>query len=673
MSIPTSAPDTRHRDERELDPERLLTLYNAMLLPRVIEERGLNLLRQGRVGKWFSAMGQEAISAGIVCTARPDDVIFTAHRNMGVFAGRVDLARMFRQLFGKDGGFTKGRERTFHFGAPDDGVIGMISHLCAMLPVAAGRALAEKLKGSDRIVFVTVGDGASAEGDFHEAVNLAAVWKLPVVFVIENNQYSLSTPAAEQYITSTLANRAIGYGIPGIVADGNDIVEVSRVLEEAAERARRGDGPTLIEMKTFRVRGHEEASGTKYVPQQLIEEWNKKDPLLRAEATLVERGIISTSGLADLKRPLKERIDALAEEALKAPEPDSTAERELADVFAPSGYSADSADVPADRPSSDMRYVDAIRDGLLEAMRHDSRVILMGQDIAEYGGVFKATDKLVEEFGKQRVRNTPTIESGMVGAGLGLAMGGFVPMIEIQYGDFITCAFNQIVNNVAKTHYRWGTPVPMVIRAPIGGGLAAGPFHSQNVEAWFTHVAGLKVLAPATSRDAKGLLLAAFQDGNPVLFLEHKFLYRNVTDTVPAGYYTVPIGQAHVARRGTDMTIVTYGVGVVWALDVAAQLATEGTDVEVIDLRTLIPWDVETVVASVQRTHRALVLHEAPLTGGFGGEIAATIGRSAFEWLDAPVGRLGGLDMPIPAAKALEAVFSPKGRLMAEVRSLLAY
>ena len=673
MSISTSAPDAIHRDERDLDPERLLALYDAMLLPRVIEERGLNLLRQGRVGKWFSAMGQEAISAGLVCTARPDDVIFTAHRNMGVFAGRVDLARMFRQLFGKDGGFTKGRERTFHFGAPDDGVIGMISHLCAMLPVAAGRALAEKLSGSDRIVFVTVGDGASAEGDFHEAVNLAAVWTLPVVFVIENNQYSLSTPAAEQYITSTLANRAIGYGIPGIVADGNDIVEVSRVLAEAAERARRGDGPTLIEMKTFRVRGHEEASGTKYVSPELIEEWKKKDPLQRAEAMLLERGIVSQDGLADRKRPIKERVDALAEEALKVPEPDSSAERELADVYAPSRYSADSAEVPADRPASEMRYVDAVRDGLAEAMRHNPRVVLMGQDIAEYGGVFKATDKLVDEFGKARVRNTPTIESGMVGAGLGLALGGYVPMIEIQYGDFITCAFNQIVNNVAKTHYRWGTAVPMVIRAPVGGGLAAGPFHSQNVEAWFTHVAGLKVVAPATSRDAKGLLLAAFEEGNPVLYLEHKFLYRNVTDRVPAGYYTVPIGKARVARPGTDLTIVTYGVGVPWALDAASQLAGEGREIEVIDLRTLLPWDVGTVLESVTRTHRALVLHEAPTTGGFGGEIASTIGREAFEWLDAPVVRVGSLDMPVPAAKAVEAIFSAKSRLMAEVRSLLAY
>ena len=673
MTRSNSAPAVVTRSDSDVDADRLLTLYNAMLLPRVIEERGLNLLRQGRVGKWFSAMGQEAISAGIICTARPDDVIFTAHRNMGVFAGRVDLARMFRQLFGKDGGFTKGRERTFHFGAPENGVIGMISHLCAMLPVAAGRSLAEKLSGTDRIVFVTCGDGASAEGDFHEAVNLAAVWKLPVVFIIENNQYSLSTPASEQYITSTLANRAIGYGIPGIVADGNDIVEVSRVLGEAAERARRGDGPSLVELKTFRVRGHEEASGVKYVPPELIEEWKTKDPLVRMETLLIERGIMTKTGLAELKRPIKEHVDSLAEEALKIPEPDSTAEREMADVYAPSKYSPVSEDVPADRPASDMRYVDAVRDGLAEAMRRNPRVVLMGQDIAEYGGVFKATDGLVQEFGKDRVRNTPTIESGMVGAGVGLALGGYVPMMEIQYGDFITCAFNQIVNNVAKTHYRWGSAIPMVIRAPIGGGLAAGTFHSQNVEAWFTHVAGLKVVQPATSRDAKGLLLAAFEDGNPVLYLEHKFLYRSEKGKVPAGHYSIPIGEARVAREGQHATLVTYGVGVPWALEAAAELAREGHELEVIDLRSLLPWDVERVVRSVAKTGRCLVLHEAPLTGGFAGEIAATVGREAFEYLDAPVVRLGALDTPVPFAKALEALYSPKARLLPALRELISY
>jgi len=476
---------------------------------------------------------------------------------------------------------------------------------------------------------------------------------------------------AEQYACANLADRGAGYGIPGQVVDGNDVLAVVDAVDRAALRGRRGEGPTLLEFKTFRMRGHEEASGTAYVPKHLLEEWARKDPLARFEQWLASRGLVDEGTRERLRAELKPVIDTLVDEALGAPDPASSPETELADVYAPSELRVD--EPPNNGTANEIRYIDAIKDGLREVMRHRPETILLGQDIAEYGGVFKVTEGFVEEFGKARVRNTPIIESGAVGAALGLALDGFRPMVEMQFGDFITCAFNQIVNNLAKTHYRWGARVPVVVRVPIGGGTGAGPFHSQNVEAWFTHVAGLKVVAPATPYDAKGLLASAFEDGNPVLYLEHKLLYRSARGRVPSGWYTLPLGRARRAREGTDATIVTYSVGVAWALEAAERLAAEGRSVEVIDLRTLLPWDRETVLASVRRTGRALVLHEAPATGGFGGEVAAVVSRDAFEWLDAPVARLGALDTPVPFSKALEEVFSPRGRLLPALRALLAY
>ncbi|HEY3121317.1 MAG TPA: dehydrogenase E1 component subunit alpha/beta [Vicinamibacteria bacterium] len=657
-----------------LGPDRLRELYRALLLPRVIEEKMLLLLRQGRLSKWFSGIGQEAIAVGVVSALEADDWILPLHRNLGVFTGRgIELPRLFRQLFGKAGGFTNGRDRTFHFGAVDHHIVGMISHLGAMLPVADGLALAGKLRGTRRVAAAFIGDGATSEGDFHEAVNLAAVWKLPVIFVIENNLYGLSTPIAEQYAAKALADRGIGYGMPGLVVDGNDVLAVHRAVRRAAERGRHGDGPTLLEFKTFRMRGHEEASGTAYVPPRLFDEWARKDPIARFESVLREAGLLDDAERERVRGELKARIDAAVEEALAAPEPESTPERELAAVYAPSGVTGGEPAPEARESAPERRYVDAIGDGLRAAMRRNDKTILMGQDIAEYGGVFKVTEGFLEEFGKDRVRNTPLIESGAIGAALGLSLDGFVPMVEMQFGDFISCGFNQIVNNVAKTHYRWGAQVPMVIRAPIGGGTGAGPFHSQNPESWFTSVAGLKVVAPATPYDAKGLLLAAFEDGNPVIYLEHKLLYRSSRGRVPEGHYTIPLGRAHLARAGRDCTVVTYGVGVLWALEAAGALAKEGREVEVIDLRTLLPWDVDAVVSSVKKTSRALVFHEAPLTGGFGGEVAATLAHAAFEWLDAPVARLGALDTPVPFSRALEEVFSPRGRLLDSLRRLLAY
>ena len=652
--------------------DRLLELHCALLLPRLIEEKMLLLLRQGKLSKWFSGIGQEAIAVGVTAALEKDDWILPMHRNLGVFTTRgLDLGRLFRQLFGKDGGITKGRDRTFHFGDLEHRIVGMISHLGAMLPVADGLALAAQLRGERRVAAAFTGDGATSEGDFHEAVNLAAVWKLPVLFVVENNQYGLSTPVSEQYACRDLADRAPGYGIPGTIVDGNDLLAVHSAVAIAADHARRGAGPTLLEFKTFRMRGHEEASGTAYVPKELLAQWEKKDPLTRFEAHLGGLGVLTPEAAEAIRSEQKAQIDAQVDDALTAPEPNSTAAEELRDVYVMTSPSL--RQPPPDATGPELRYVDAIRDGLREALRGDPRVILLGQDIAEYGGVFKATEGLAAEFGKGRVRNTPIIESGALGAALGLALDGFRPMLELQFGDFISCGFNQLVNNLAKTHYRWAAGVSVVVRAPIGGGVGAGPFHSQNIEAWFTSVAGLKVVAPATPFDAKGLLLSAFDDGNPVLYLEHKALYRSAKGVVPEGRYGVPIGRARLARPGRDATVITYGAGVAWALEAARALAAEGHEVEVIDLRTLLPWDRESVLTSVRRTARALVLHEAPLTGGFGGELAATVASECFEWLDAPVERLGALDTPVPFSKTLEEIFSPRIRLLPALRALLAY
>ena len=667
----------------EIDDAGLTRLYRALLVPRLVEEKMLRLLRQGRLSKWFSGIGQEAIAVGVVAALEETDIVLPLHRNLGVFTTRgVDLDRLLRQLLGREGGFTAGRDRSFHFGTLDHGIVGMISHLGAMLPVADGLALAGRLRGENRVVAVFSGDGGTSEGDFHEALNLAAVWRLPVIFLVENNGWGLSTPTAEQYACRDLADRAAGYGMPGVVIDGNDLLAVLAGVGEAADRARRGEGPTLIEAKTYRMRGHEEASGTDYVPPEELARWAELDPLLRLESVLDGRGALPPREREALRAEIAAEVDTRVEAALAAPEPDSTVEHESAAVFAQPGVHASRASATEERrtdrppigPPAEMRYIDAISDALREAMRADDRVVLIGQDIAEYGGAFKVTNGFVAEFGKERVRNTPIIESGALGCALGLALDGFHPMVEMQFGDFISCGFNQIVNNLATTHYRWGAPVPVVIRAPVGGGTGSGPFHSQNIEGYFANVPGLRIVAPATPADAKGLLLAAFDEPNPVLYLEHKALYRSDREEVPAGWHTVPIGKARIARPGRHATIVTYGIGVRWALEAAGILADDGAgDVEVIDLRSLRPWDTATVLASVERTGRALVLHEAPQTGGFGGELAAVIAEQAFAHLDAPVARVGSTDTPVPFSRRLEALHSARGRLLPELRSLLAY
>ena len=673
------APTAGRAPQRPTDDE-MRALYRALLLPRVIEDKMLALLRRGQLSKWFSGIGQEAVSVGLVAALHEDDWILPAHRNLGVFTGRgFDLDVLFRQLLGREGPITGGRDRTFHFGDLDHHVVGMISHLGAMVPVATGLALAARLRGEDRVAAVIMGDGASSEGDVHEAMNLAAVWKLPVIFVIENNQWGLSTPVSEQYACVDLVDRAAGYGMPGELVDGNDVLAVRDACERAAARGRAGMGPALLECKTFRMRGHEEASGNDYVPAADIAAWVARDPIDRFEARLDEAGLLPATERAGLRAELRLEVETLVSGALAAPVPATTEDDELGRVYATPAplrrADADRRAHPRDAAGDgDMRYLDSVREALRVALAADDRVVLLGQDIAGYGGVFKATEGLADEFGAERVRNTPIIESGAIGAALGLALAGFRPVVEMQFGDFVSCGFNQLVNNVATTRYRWNAAVPLVVRLPVGGGLGAGPFHSQNVEAWFCHVPGLKVVAPATAADAKGLLLAALDDGNPVLVLEHKRLYRSVRGPVPGGHHVVPIGAARIARPGTDATVVTYGAGVEWAVAAADALAAEGAgEVEVIDLRSLRPWDRDAVVDSVRRTSRVLVLHEAGLTGGLGAEVAATIADQAFMDLDAPVRRVGGLDTPIPFAPTLEAVWSADRRLLPALRELLAF
>lgn len=648
-------------------PEVLLGLYEQLVKPRLIEEKMLNLLRQGRISKWFSGIGQEAISVGAACALLPDEVIFTMHRNLGVFTARnMPLDRLFCQWQGKRAGYTKGRDRSFHFGAMEHHIVGMISHLGPQLSLAAGVAMAHKLKKEGRVSLAFTGEGATSQGEFHEALNVASVWKLPVIFLIENNGYGLSTRPSEQYACESLIDRAKGYGMRGLSIDGNNILEVYDTIKGLAEEMRQNPEPVLLECRTFRMRGHEEASGTKYVPKELMEAWAQKDPLDNFERWLLEAGILSEAHRQSVREQYKKDILSAVEVMFAEPEPAPDTEEELRDVYAPH----DGRAVEATGLSRDLRFIDAISDGLREAMKRHPNLILMGQDIADYGGVFKITQGFTDEFGKERVRNTPLCESAIVGIGLGLSMGGFKSMVEMQFADFVTCGFNQIVNNLAKLHWRWGEKADVVVRMPTGGGTGAGPFHSQSNEAWFTHVPGLKVVYPSTPYDAKGLLLASFDDPNPVMFFEHKGLYRSESGPVPEGYYTVEIGKARQVRTGSEVSIITYGLGVRWAQKVTEEMEL---DADIVDLRSLVPLDYEAITASVKRTGRVLILHEDTLFGGIGGEIAAWISESLFESLDAPVLRAASLDTPVPFAIPLEQHFFPLERMKEQLVRLVRY
>lgn len=655
-------------DRKTRTAEQLISIYKELVYPRLIEEKMLLLLRQGKISKWFSGIGQEAISVGASLSLESDEYILPMHRNLGVFTGKgINLTQLIEQFRGTSGGFTNGRDRSFHFGSSEHHIVGMISHLGPQLGIADGISLSRLLRKEPKATVVFTGDGGASEGDFHEALNVASVWNLPVIFIVENNGYGLSTPSNEQFNFESFTVKGPAYGMEAISVDGNNILEVINELTTLVESIRKNPRPILFEARTFRMRGHEEASGTKYVPSHLMEYWSKKDPISNFETFLVNEKVLSENSISLIKKDLKASISKSVKVAFEKPEIEVNTNKELEDLFHPF---LQKKKVAQSAIKSNKRFVDAISDGLSQSMEKYPEMVIMGQDIAEYGGVFKITDGFVEKFGKERVRNTPLCESAIVGTALGLSIMNHKSVVEMQFADFVTCGFNQIINNLAKSHYRWGQNADVVIRMPTGAGVGAGPFHSQSNEAWFFHTPGLKIVYPSNPHDAKGLLNAAIEDPNPFLFFEHKLLYRSLNDNIPDEYYTEEVGKARLVQSGTALSIITYGLGVVWAKEIINQMNLKA---DILDLRSLMPWDKESVFETVKNTGRVLILHEDCLTGGIGAEIAAWISENCFELLDSPVLRLASLDTPVPFAKGLEANFLPKNQLKDKILQLLRY
>ena len=647
----------------------LIELYRELLTPRLIEERMLLLLRQGKISKWFSGIGQEAISVGAAMALNQDDFLLPMHRNLGMFTVRnIPLSRLFSQFQGKMAGYTKGRDRSFHFGATDHHIVGMISHLGAQMGVSNGIALGDQLENNKKVTLVVTGDGGTSQGEFHEALNVAAVWNLPIIFLIENNGYGLSTPSSEQFKFKSFVDKGKGYGIDAIQVKANNIIEVYDAIKQQADKIRERPHPVIVECMTFRMRGHEEASGTKYIPKEYFEKWGKRDPVDNFENYLIHENILNQESCDKIRKKINHEIQEGLDAAFAEPVIEADENREYEDLFKPF------LQVPAEPEStltSELRYVDAVQAGLYQSMEKFPKLILLGQDIADYGGVFKVTEGFVEKFGKDRVRNTPLCESAIVGAALGLSINKYKAVMEMQFADFVTCGFNQIINNLAKIHWRWGQNADVVIRMPTGAGVNAGPFHSQSNEAWFFHTPGLKIVYPAFPNDAKGLLAASIEDPNPIMFFEHKALYRSIKGEVPNDYYTTEIGKAILVKSGEDVSIITYGSGVHWAMEILEQDASISADL--IDLRTLIPFDQDLIVESVKKTGKAIILHEDTLVGGIGGELVAFITENCFEYLDAPVIRSASLDTPVPVSKNLEDAFLPTKRFKQQLKELLAY
>ena len=648
--------------------DKLIQLYYSMLKPRMIEEKMLLLLRQGKISKWFSGIGQEAISAAIINVLDSDEYILPMHRNLGVFTGRnIKLSYLFSQFQGKRSGFTNGRDRSFHFGSNEHHIVGMISHLGPQMGVASGIALSNLINKKKKICVVFTGEGGTSEGDFHEALNVASVWSLPVIFLIENNGYGLSTPVKQQYNCINLSDRGVGYGMEAYNIDGNNVVEVFKKVHDLAVDVRKNPRPVLLECKTFRMRGHEEASGVKYVPKELLDEWQEKDPIINFEKFLLNKKILQKKDIELFQADIKQEIDDAIMTAFNEEEILADQEFELSSVF--KQYTLTSSLLSNE--TKKIRFVDAISDAIKEAMDKNDNMIFMGQDIADYGGVFKISEGFLEIYGTDRIRNTPICESIILSMSLGLSIAGNKSIVEMQFADFVSSGFNAVVNNLAKSYYRWGQCANVVVRMPCGGGVGAGPFHSQTNEAWFTHTPGLKVVYPAFPADAKGLFLAATEDPNPVMFFEHKALYRSISGVVSDGYYTTPIGEAHLVNDGQDVSIITYGLGVHWALEFIAQ--NPDISIDLLDLRTLIPLDKEAIEMTVKKTGKVLILHEDSHIGGFGADISSFISQYLFEYLDAPVYRVSSLDTPIPFAHALEKKYLANDRLKESILSLSSY
>ncbi len=655
-------------DRQHLSDETLLDLYTKILKPRLIEEKMLILIRQGKVSKWFSGVGQEAIAVGVTAVLNPEEYILPMHRNLGVFTTRgIPLYRLFSQWQGKANGFTKGRDRSFHFGTQEYNIIGMISHLGPQLGVADGIAVANKLKKNNQVTAVFTGEGATSEGDFHEALNIAAVWDLPVLFIIENNGYGLSTPTNEQYRCENLADKGVGYGMESHIIDGNNILEVYTKLEALVASMRENPRPVLLEFLTFRMRGHEEASGTKYVPQELMDAWAIKDPVENYKTYLESISVLTAQVDAEIRSSIKKEIDEHWAKATNEPEIAASFEEEMNDVYKPYDFES----IAPGTETQSIRFVDAISQGLKQSFERHENLVMMGQDIAEYGGAFKISDGFVEAFGKDRIKNTPICESAVVSAGMGLSINGCKAIVEMQFADFVSTGFNPIVNYLAKVHYRWQENADVVVRMPCGGGTQAGPFHSQTNEAWFTKTPGLKVVYPAFPYDAKGLLATAINDPNPVLFFEHKQLYRSIYQEVPTDYYTLPFGKASLLKEGNQISIIAFGAAVHWALEVLEKHPEISADL--IDLRSLQPLDTETIFASVKKTNKAIIVQEDTMFGGIASDISALIMEECFEYLDGPVKRVASLDSPIPFTKALEDQFMGKSRLEESLLACLAY